>query len=160
MPETTDRIVAFVYLLLRDKLVAGDVEALVDASTTELAPGPVRLANEHLAALAADLVERLREASGTPRTLDAFESLERYAEEVSRYTEVAEAFPPARLREVLTAALAEVQAREHRVVSDDGAQVAELLIAALNRAGLMFSTAYRLELMELGRRIFYAPAEE
>lgn len=63
MPETTDRVVAFLYLLLRDKLPAGDVDQLVAESTTELGAGPVTLAHPQLAEMAADYAERLREAS-------------------------------------------------------------------------------------------------
>ena len=71
--ETTDRVVAFLYLLLRDKLVAGDVEDLVNQATEQLQPGPVRLVNPHLAALATDYAERLAEASAQPKraTLEA-----------------------------------------------------------------------------------------
>lgn len=162
MPETTtDRVVAFLYLLLRDKLPAGDVEALVTESTTALEPGPVRLVNPYLAGLADDFAGRLREASSTPaapRLLTAGESLERIIDDLMAREEIATAYTRQSLGGVADAAFEEVAARRDRNTDEDGARVGELLISAFNRAGLVFSTAYRLDVIELCRRHFYAPA--
>lgn len=66
MTPCTDRRVAFFYLLLRDKLVAGDVEVLIAEATQATAGGVLELPNEHLAALARDYWERLDEATPKP----------------------------------------------------------------------------------------------
>lgn len=161
MDSTTDRVVAFLYLLLRDKLPAGDVETLVTEATTALEPGPVRLVNPYLAGLAHDYAERLREASRLetpPRVLTAGESLERIVDELMTRPEIAEAYSRHALGGVCDAAFSEVAARRDRNTDEDGARVGEGLIMAFNRAGLVFSTAYRLDVIDLCRRHFYAPA--
>lgn len=160
MPETTDRVVAFLYLLLRDKLPAGDVETLVTEATTALDPGPVRLLNPYLAGLADDFAGRLREASEVeaPRLLNAGESLERIVDELMTREELADAYTREELAGLCREIFDEVAALRDRNTDEDGARVGEGLIVAFNRAGLVFTTAYRLDVIELCRRVFYAPA--
>lgn len=162
MDSTTDRVVAFLYLLLRDKLPAGDVETLVTEATTALEPGPVRLVNPYLAGLAHDYAERLREASSVDgvKLLTAGESLERIVDELMTRPEIADAYKRHELASLASAIFEEVAARRDRNTDEDGARVGEGLIIGFNRLGLVFSTAYRLDVIELCRRHFYAPAVE
>lgn len=61
MTQIHDRTLALLYLIARDKMPAGDLEALVAQCTTETQPGPIALASSGLAAFAAEMLDRLKD---------------------------------------------------------------------------------------------------
>lgn len=181
MPETTDRVVAFLYLLLRDKLPAGDVDQLVANATTELGPGPVRLVHPQLAAMAVDYAERLREASRVPvveivdSTRDGFtfsavaaigsdqiedwNRVNAFARHLHTYDAVRATWPHiSELIWLASTCYADVLKRASRQPETYGERLAAAMILDFNRRGLAFTTAESLEIQTFARGLFAGPS--